>query len=132
VSQGTILGPILFLIYINDLPDSVLSLIKLFADDMKVYRELSDAEGDASLLQTDLDFVSDWAKKWLMSFNSDKSEVMRITHHRDSSVPTYHLLGKPLKVTKNVKDLGVIMSNNLKWCEQVNSTVNKANRILYV
>ena len=69
MSQGTILGPILFLIYINDLPDSVLSLIKLFADDMKVYRELSDAEGDASLLQTDLDFVSDWAKKWLMSFN---------------------------------------------------------------
>ena len=132
MSQGTILGPILFLIYINDLPDSVLSLIKLFADDMKVYRELSDAEGDASLLQTDLDFVSDWAKKWLMSLNSDKSEVMRITHHRDSSVPTYHLLGKPLKVTKNFKDLGVIMSNNLKWCEQVNSTVNKANRILYV
>ena len=62
--QGTILGPILFLIYINDLPDGVSSSVKLFANDTKVYRELSDAEGDASLLQSDLDLMSDWAKTW--------------------------------------------------------------------
>ena len=62
--QGTILGPILFLIYINDLPDGVSSSVKLFADDTKVYRELSDAEGDTSLLQSHLDLMSDWAKTW--------------------------------------------------------------------
>ena len=65
-----------------------------------------------------------------MTFNPDKCEVMRITHHRDFSIPTYHFFGKPLKVANKFKDLGIIMSNNLKWSEQVNSTVNKASRIL--
>ena len=130
VPQGTILGPILFLIYINDLPDRVLSSIKLFANDTKVYRELSDVTVDSLMLQSDLDQMSNWARMWQMTFNPDKCEVMRITHHRDTSVPTYNFFGKPLKVVHKSKDLGIIMSNNLKWSDQVNSTVNKANRIL--
>lgn len=130
VPQGTILGPILFLIYINDLPNGVSSSVKLFADDTKIYRELSDVEGDALSLQSDLNRMSCWAKTWQMSFNPEKCEVMRITHQRDLSVPIYHLFGKPLKVVNKFKDLGIIMSNNLKWSEHVNTIVNKANRIL--
>ena len=107
VAQGTILGRVLFLIYINDLPDGVSSSVKLFADDTKVYRELSDAEGDTSLLQSHLDLMSNWAKTWQMTFNPDKCEVMSITHHQDFSIPTYHFFGKPLKVGNKFKDLGI-------------------------
>lgn len=65
-----------------------------------------------------------------MSFNLVKCEVMRITHQRDISVPKYHFSGKLLKAVNHFKDLGIIISNNLKWNEQVNSTVNKANSFL--
>ena len=66
-------------------------------------------EGDALLLQFDLVRMSDWAKTWQMTFNSDKCEVMRITHQRDLSVPMYHFSGKLLKVVSHYKDLGIIM-----------------------
>ena len=114
VPQGTTLGLILFLIYINDLPDCVLSSVKLFADDTKVYRKLLDKTVDSLMLQSDLDQVSNWARMWQMTFNPDKCEVMRITHHRDTSVPTYNFFRRPLKVVHKFKDLGIIMSNNLK------------------
>ena len=79
VPQGTILGPILFLIYINDLPDGVSSSVKLFADDTKVYLELSDAEGDASLLQSDLYLISDWVKTFYIELNLLKN---RLCNHK--------------------------------------------------
>ena len=110
VPQGTILGPILFLININDLPENLYCSTKLFADDTKIYRELSDMNIDTSLLQSDLDRVSDWPKTWQVSFNPDKCEVMRISHQRDHSIPTYQFFGKSLKVVNKSKDLGILMS----------------------
>ena len=124
--------PIPFLIYINDLRENLHCSTKLFADDTKIYRELSDINVDTSLLQSDLDRVSDYAKTWLMSFNPDKCEVMKISHQRDHSIPTYHFFGKSLKVVNKSKDLGQIMSSDLKWGDHVNATVNKANQILGV
>ena len=124
------LSPILFFIYINDLPDNLYCSTKLFANDTNIYRELSDINIDTSLLQSDLDWVSDWAKTWQMSFNPDKCEVMRISHQRDHSIRTYQFFGKSLKVINESKDLGILMSSNLKWGDHVNATVNKANQIL--
>lgn len=74
--------------------------------------------------------MSDWADTWQLSFNQKKCEVMRITHRSDFSEPTYTFLGKPLKVVKLFKDLGIAMSSNLAWSEHVNTAVNKANRLL--
>jgi hypothetical protein len=62
--QGTILGPILFLLYINDVSDNVKSKTKLFADDTKIYREINDPTIDTVILQSDLNSVSEWANKW--------------------------------------------------------------------
>ena len=69
--QGSVLGPILFLIYINDLPDSIQSTVLLFADDTKLYN-LLDSENSAKQLQNDLYLLTDWAEKWQMRFNHDK------------------------------------------------------------
>ena len=130
VPQGTILGPILFLLCINDLPDDITSKIKLFADDTKVYRVLKDTGSNE--LQLDLDKMSNWTNTWQLRFNPDKCEVMKITHRSDFSTPEYCLSGKKFNVVNQFKDLGIIMSNHLTWSDQVNAVVNKANRVLEI
>jgi hypothetical protein len=74
--------------------------------------------------------MTEWTNTWQLNFNSDKCEVMRITHQKDFSLPDYNLSGKKLKVVNEFKDLGVIMTSNLSWSNQVASSVKKANRIL--
>ena len=101
----------------------------MFADDTKVYRELSDIAKDSEALQLDVDQLLSWASKWQLRFNPDKCEVLRITHKRDFSLPTYSL-GTSLKSVKHVKDLGIMVSSDLSWSKQVNVTVNKANKLL--
>ena len=81
------MGPILFLIYINDFPNNVSSSAKLFADDTKVYRELTVLESDMQTLQSDLDRMTQWTNSWQLNFNPDKCEVMRISHRKDLSLP---------------------------------------------
>ena len=101
----------------------------MFADDNKVYRELSNIAKDSEALQLDVDQLLSWASKWQLRFNPDKCEVLRITHKRDFSLPTY-LLGTSLKSVKHVKDLGIMVSSDLSWSEQVNVNVNEANKLL--
>ena len=76
VPQGTILGPILFLIYVNDISSNISSTLRMFADDTKVYRELSNIAKDSEALQVDVDQLLSWASKWQLSFNPDKCEVL--------------------------------------------------------
>ena len=76
VPQGTVLGPILFLIYINDIMRNVESQSKLFADDMKVYRALRNVHEDTQILQDDLNALEQWSTDWQLCFNTTKCEVM--------------------------------------------------------
>ena len=101
--QGTIVGPLLFLLYINDITESVLSTIKLYADETKIYREIIDPIRDPQLLQADLTSLTEWARKWQLRFNADKCESMRITHSRDKSATNYNL-GKSLKDVDRFKE----------------------------
>ena len=78
VPQGTVLGPLLFLIYINDISAQLKSPVRLFTDDSVVYREISSIE-DTHTLQQDLFRLQEWANKWQMSFNVAKCKVLRIT-----------------------------------------------------
>ena len=80
VPQGSVLGPILFLIYINDLPNEVCSQVRLFADDTALYLTL-ESEDDSSILQNDLNILSAWETRWDMGFNPSKCQVL----HRAST-----------------------------------------------
>ena len=129
VPQGTILGPTLFLLYVNDIPNVVTSSIKMFADDTKIYREINNAE-DTLALQSDLDCLENWTRSWQVKFNLQKCEAMRITHKQDKSKHPYHLSNTELKSVNSCKDLGVHMSRDLSWSNHVNATVNKANKVV--
>ena len=75
VPQGSVLGPVLFIAYVNDLPDSVLSSLFMFADDTKLYRAIT-SEFDCDILQHDLDNIADWGRTWLTNFNQHKCNLL--------------------------------------------------------
>ena len=124
VPQGSILGPILFLIYVNDLPDVVKTKAKMFADDTKLYNEISSIS-DCMNLQDDLNSLAVWSQKWLLNFNESKCTVLRIKSSLDY---IYTLNGSILQETSSQKDLGVIVSNSLHPREHIQSIVKKANQ----
>ena len=124
VPQGSILGPLLFLIYVNDIPELVSSTAKMFADDTKVYCHTPDLES-CKYLQDDPNKLGAWSSKWLLNFNAHKCVVLKI---RESLNYLYTLDGVPLKSVSSQKDLGVIISNDLKPRNHITSIVSKANQ----
>ena len=91
---------------INDISTNITSTVKIYADDTKIYRTINEPDKDIPALQLDLNKLSDWANKWQLRFNPEKCEVMRVTHSRDGSQPSYSL-GMRLKSVESAKDLGV-------------------------
>ena len=102
VPQGSVLGPCLFLMYINDMPDSIKSNIRLFADDTIMYLTITN-HSDCQALQSDLTTLKSWESEWLMAFNPEKCEVIRITKKKKPVLFDYKLHGITLQLTKNAK-----------------------------
>ena len=128
IPQGSVLGPLLFVIFINDMPDEVkFSICKLFADDCKLYGTVGDAENK---LQMDLANLEHWSKSWQLPFNATKCKVMHLGYKNPKK--TYHLNDQVLDVTDSEKDLGVIIDNSLRFHDHTASAVKKANQILGV
>ena len=126
VPQGTVLGPLLFLAYINDLLSKVHAKARLFADDCLLYRRIKTDE-DAESLQDDLNKLQDWEADWQMHFNPDKWELIRITNKRKPINATYLIHNVQLKQTKRAKYLGLTFSNTLSWNSHIDTTTKKAN-----
>ena len=127
VPQGSVLGPLLFLVYVNDLPDTVHSGVKMFADDTTLYSHVSSPAGRAQL-QADLNALNRWANTWLMSFNLSKCKVLHLG--RANPGLEYTMSGAMLDSTPLEKDLGVLVDADLKFREQASSAVAKATQIL--
>ena len=115
VPQGTVLGPLLFSLYINDITEDIDSELRLFADDCVCYREIKDIE-DTVKLQEDIDRLGCWARSWGMRFQPVKCNIMQITRKRIKKInASYSLEGTVLENVEKIKYLGVTITNDLKW-----------------
>lgn len=129
VPQGTVLGPLLFLLHINDLPQVVSSQVRLFADDCLLYRAIHKQEDQVSL-QRDLDTLKSWGDTWGMRFNAKKCNVMRLSRSRSPLCKFYTLGGHILEEVNQAKYLGVTISKELEWSSHTALTAGKAGRSL--
>ena len=129
VPQGTVLGPLMFLIYINDIHKQLSSKIRLFADDALVYKEIGSV-ADAKALQADINILTEWASTWQMLFNAKKCYVMRIHRGRSSCLYNYTMCNTPLEDMEHHPYLGVEISNNLSWTHHITNVKIKANKCL--
>jgi len=129
VPQRTILGPILFLVFINDLPEVVKhSSVQLFADDCILFKHIESSD-DAMKLQQNLTRLEESDQQWQMKFHPEKCTVMRIgTNSRMKRDTNYSLHGHILEVESWSKYLGVNISDDLTWRDHIKKTASKANR----
>ena len=132
VPQGSILGPLLFLLFINDLPTYVSerSKMALYADDAKLYRQIN-SYNDTLELQSDLEHVYNWSLIWNLKFNLKKCSVVTFTRKRNKIHFFYNIQGSVLKNINSITDLGIIVESNLSWDLHVKSVVKKAFNVLW-
>ena len=127
VPQGSVIGPFLFVIFINDLSRRIKNKLKIYADDTKILSKMRDSE-DQKTLQMDLDEALKWSKEWLLDFNIDKCLIMHYgTNNKENQ---YQMDNKILPKSISERDLGVVFNRNLKWKEQVTVCASKANQML--
>ena len=132
VPQGSVLGPTLFVIYINDLPDCVRSTVKLYADDAKLYRPVPTKE-DAAQLQQEINSLIEWSSKWLLKFHPEKCTVLRIGK-KTAPLWQYEMETESgtvaLKREASTKDLGIVIDSQLTFDEEVATRARKANNVM--
>ena len=124
VSQGTVLGSFLFLIYINDMPGYARSQTRLFADDCLMYRKVS-STSDCTQLQEDLDNLIKWEQQWQMQSNPDKFEALTITKKHKPLHHDYTMHGHILQHVDSTKYLGLSISKNLSGNTHVDVVTKK-------
>ena len=127
VPQGSVLGPVLFTVFINDLDEGILNRLLKFADDTKAFGRVRNTE-ETRMLQEDLDRLVDWAERWGMEFNTKKCKVMHIG--RNNLLVDYYMRGEVLEVIEEERDLGVLVSSSLKVESQCVKASKVANRML--
>ena len=142
IPQGSVLGPILFVLYINDLPSVVDkdTYIFLFADDTKAFRQINTPD-DCDILQKDIDDMIKWSNTWLLKFHPQKCTMMHMgkasgtkpAPDQDVITPhTYYMEGHPLNYSQCEKDLGVHIDNALSFDKHINQAINKVTRVMAI
>ena len=130
VPQGTVLDPLMFLLYINNIGLQITPELGLFADDSVLYGVVNNISS-AEVLQSDLNKLVVWSEKWQMAFNASKSFLLRVTRFRDNVVNyTYTMMGQPITPVTQHKYLGVELESKLTWNEHISAITGRANSSL--
>ena len=127
VPQGSVLGPVLFIIYINDIDEGINCKLSKFADDTKITSKVT-STSQWQELQCDLNKLISWAEKWQMKFNIEKCKVLHIGSNNVQA--RYVMTNMPLSSVEKEKDLGVVVSKDLKPSQHCTETVKTANKLV--
>ena len=134
VTQGSVLGPLLFLIYINDLERNIKSNVKFFADDTMLYSMVKDPAISANNLNHDLDIIQQWAYQWKMEFNPDPTkqatEDLFSCKKSSSNHPRLILNGIAVAKVNDQKHLGLILDSRLSFEKHINKKIMKSKKML--
>jgi len=134
VPQGSVLGPLLFLVYINDLEKNIKSNIKFFADDTMLFSIVKDPHLTAYELNHDLDVISKWAHQWKLEFNPDPrkqaTEVLFSCKKPPDKHPDIFFNGTVVAKLKKHKHLGILLESNLSFSKHIAEKIKKANKQL--
>jgi hypothetical protein len=130
VPQGCMLGPLLFLIYINDIGEQLLSLTRSFADDTSL--GYLSSSPDTLELVINLNKLSTWSGQWLMSFNPDKTEIMICSNMEIPNNVNFSFNGKLIFNTSSHKHLAVTLSHDAKWSEHIENIAKTISKHLGV
>ena len=126
VPVGTVLGPLLFLAHINDLPTTIQSQCRLFADDCLLYRPIHSLQ-DQLILQEDLQQLQHWTDDWGMRFNASKCQLLRISRSQHPLGRFYTISDQILQQVPSAKYLSILLNDQLKWDTHIDSITARAN-----
>ena len=136
VPQGSVLGLLLFLIYINDLPDGISSICKIFADDTSLFSKVIDINESANNLNSDLEKITKWAHQWKMQFNPDPNkqanEVIFSKKLNGISYPPVKFNNNDIAKCSDQKHLGIVLDSMLNFESHVNQKIKKCNKLIGV
>ena len=128
--QGSVLGPLLFLVYINDIAEHLLSLTRLFADDSSLFYSAAHIDDIAGIINHDMQLLSNLARKWLVTFNPLKTEAVLFTLKKINILPQLVFDNIPINFVDSHKHLGVTISSTGQWHSHIENIVLSATKIL--
>jgi hypothetical protein len=131
VPQGSVLGPLLFLVYINDIAQSIRCSIRLYADDIIIYQPIKTVY-DCTLLQDSINAACEWVLRNNMKLNIKKTQCITFKNNPSGTIEfSYSIQNQQLSKTNSCTYLGVICNSRLSWTEHINSIASRANRNLH-
>ena len=130
VPQGSVLGPLLFLVYVNDISKSLLSHTRLFADDSSLFYSAANIKDIEGIINHDLRMLVSWAAQWLINFNPLKTEAMLFTLRLIESLPNLIFDGTPIKFVTEHKHLGLTFSNNGQWHNHIGNILKGVSKVI--
>lgn len=130
VPQGSVLGPLLFLIYINDIGENLESLTQMFADDTSLNYSNDNPREIQNVINRDLEAMNKWSQQWLMQFNPDKTEIMVFSNIDKENELTFSLNDQIIPVKQNHKHLGITLSDDAKWTSHINDMIKNITKHL--
>lgn len=129
VPQGSNLGPLLFLIFVNDLPQKISTDCLLYADDLKLFKQI-DNINDSLQLQKDIDIICDWSVQNKLPFNVNKCSIMTYSRAKNPKLHVYTMKGSILKRNKEIKDLGILFQPDLSFKNHVDCITSRSYKLL--
>ena len=130
VPQGTVLGPLFFLVYINDIVENLLSIVRLFADDTSLACSSASIRDIEGILNHDLLVLSTWRKQWLVDFNPSKTEAIIFSCNDAYYFPNLMFEDILVNFVENHKHLGLTLSSNAKWHSHIENIITSVSKLL--